>query len=93
MRIRDIGVAVDGPENTLLTAWQNGHSGILLLIFKQPGANVIDAVKRVQALLPHALASVPPSIKVDTVAESHDDHQGLGAGRGVHARCSPSRWW
>ncbi len=68
VRIRDIGVAVDGPENTLLTAWQNGRSGILLLIFKQPGANVIDAEQRVEALLPHALASVPPSIKVDTVA-------------------------
>jgi hydrophobe/amphiphile efflux-1 (HAE1) family protein len=68
VRIRDIGVAVDGPENNLLTAWQNGHNGILLLIYKQAGANVIDAVQRVQALLPHALASVPPSIKVDTVA-------------------------
>jgi HAE1 family hydrophobic/amphiphilic exporter-1 len=68
VRIRDIGVAVDGPENNLLTAWQNGHNGILLLIYKQAGANVIDAVERVQALLPRALASVPPSIKVDTVA-------------------------
>jgi hydrophobe/amphiphile efflux-1 (HAE1) family protein len=68
VRIRDIGVAVDGPENRLITAWQNGRQGILLLIYKQPGANVIDAVERVQALLPHALASVPPSIKVDTVA-------------------------
>ncbi len=68
VRIRDIGVAVDGPENTLLTAWQNGRNGILLLIYKQPGANVIDAEQRVEALLPHALASVPPSIKVDMVA-------------------------
>jgi len=68
VRIRDIGVAVDGPENTLLTAWQNGHYGILLLVYKQPGANVIDAEERVEKLLPHALASVPPSIKVDTVA-------------------------
>jgi len=68
VRIRDIGVAVDGPENTLLTAWQNGRRGILLLIFKQAGANVIDATQRVEALLPHALAAVPPSIKVDTVA-------------------------
>ena len=68
VRIRDIGVAVDGPENSLITAWQNGRQGILLLIYKQPGANVIDAVDRVQALLPRALASVPPSIKVDTVA-------------------------
>jgi len=68
VRIRDIGVAVDGPENTLLTAWQNGHNGILLLIYKQPGANVIESEQRVEALLPHALASVPPSIKVSTVA-------------------------
>jgi len=68
VRIRDIGVAVDGPENRLITAWQNGRNGILLLIYKAPGANVIEAVDRVQALLPHALASVPPSIKVDTVA-------------------------
>jgi len=68
VRIRDIGVAVDGPENDLLTAWQNGHDGILLLVFKQPGANVIEAEQRVQALLPHALAAVPPSIKVTVVA-------------------------
>ncbi len=68
IRIRDVGVAVDGPENTLLTAWQNGHSGILLLVYKQPGANVIDAEKRVEQLLPHAMASIPPSVKVDIVA-------------------------
>jgi multidrug efflux pump subunit AcrB len=68
VRIRDIGTAVDGPENTLLTAWQNGKNGILLLIYKQPGANVIEAEQRVEQLMPHALASVPPSIKVDTVA-------------------------
>jgi hydrophobic/amphiphilic exporter-1 (mainly G- bacteria), HAE1 family len=68
IRIRDIGVAVDGPENRLITAWQNGRNGILLLIYKAPGANVIEATEHVQALLPHALASVPPSIKVDIVA-------------------------
>ena len=68
IRIRDIGVAVDGPENTLLTAWQNGHSGILLLVNKQPGANVIDAEQRVENLLPHAMASIPSSIKVDIIA-------------------------
>ena len=43
VRIRDIGVAVDGPENNQLLGWQNGKPGILLLIYKQPGANVIDA--------------------------------------------------
>jgi HAE1 family hydrophobic/amphiphilic exporter-1 len=68
VRIRDIGIAVDGPENNLMTAWQNGHGGILLQVFKQPGANVIDAEQRVETLLPHAMASVPSSIKVDVVA-------------------------
>jgi hydrophobe/amphiphile efflux-1 (HAE1) family protein len=68
IRIRDIGVAVDGPENTLLRAWQNGRNGILLLVNKQPGANVIEAEQRVESLLPRAMASVPASVKVDIVA-------------------------
>src|SRR5271170_2853021 len=68
IRIRDVGVAVDGPENTQVRGFQNGKLGILLLVFKQPGANVIEAEQRVEALLPRALTSVPPSIKVDIVA-------------------------
>ena len=67
IRIRDIGVAVDGPENTQLTAWQNGKPGIMLQIFKQPGANIIEAVQKIDQLLPQILASVPPSIKVDRI--------------------------
>ncbi len=41
--------AVDGPENARLAGWQNGKRGIQLLIFKQPGANVIDTVERIKA--------------------------------------------
>ncbi len=69
VRIRDIGVAVDGPENNQLAAWQNGNSGIVLQVYKQPGANIIDVVKRVEATLPHAVMSIPPSIKVDKVID------------------------
>ena len=69
VRIRDIGVAVDGPENNQMTAWQNGHPGILLQVFKQPGANVIDTVNRIKAMMPHALASVPASVKVNLVMD------------------------
>ena len=69
VRIRDIGVAVDGPENTLIAAWQNGKTGILLLIYKQPGANVIDTVDRVKALLPHMQTQIPPSIKVEQIVD------------------------
>jgi hydrophobic/amphiphilic exporter-1 (mainly G- bacteria), HAE1 family len=69
VRIRDIGVAVDGPENTQMIAWQNGKPGILLQILKQPGANVIDTVHRIEELMPHALAAVPPSIKVEPIVD------------------------
>jgi hydrophobic/amphiphilic exporter-1 (mainly G- bacteria), HAE1 family len=69
VRIRDIGQAVDAAENNQLIGWQNGRPGILLQIFKQPGANVLATHERVEAQLPKALLSVPPSIKVDQVAD------------------------
>jgi hydrophobe/amphiphile efflux-1 (HAE1) family protein len=69
VRIRDIGVAVDAPENSQSVAWQNGKPGILLMIFKQAGANVIETNDRIRALLPKVLLSVPPSIKVEQVAD------------------------
>ena len=92
VRIRDIGVAVDGPENTLLTAWQNGRHGILLLIYKQPGANVIDAVQRVEALLPHAL---PRSRRRSRSTWSRTaPRPSRPRCRTSNSRwCSPSRWW
>jgi len=69
VRIRDIGVAVDGPEDHLALAFQNGKNGIMMQIFKQAGANVIETVESVNRLMPQALASVPPSIKVDTIID------------------------
>jgi hydrophobe/amphiphile efflux-1 (HAE1) family protein len=69
VRISDIGIAVDGPENRLLAAWQNGKRGILLVIFKQPGANVIDTVDKIKASLPRLEASIPPSIHVNVVMD------------------------
>ena len=67
VRIRDIGQAIRGPENTQMSAYQNGKPGVILMIFKQPGANVIDTVRRVKAILPSAMASIPPGIKVDLI--------------------------
>ncbi|MFG1201703.1 multidrug efflux RND transporter permease subunit [Xanthobacter aminoxidans] len=82
VRIRDIGRAVDGPENARLASWQNGKRGIQLIVFKQPGANVIDAVDRVKAAIPRLEASLPPGITVkiigdrtETIRASVDDVQ------------------
>jgi HAE1 family hydrophobic/amphiphilic exporter-1 len=69
IRIRDVGIAVDGPENSQIRGFQNGRLGILLLFYKQPGTNVIDAVKGIKAALPHVMTSVPPSLKVDQVLD------------------------
>jgi hydrophobic/amphiphilic exporter-1 (mainly G- bacteria), HAE1 family len=69
IRIKDIGVAVDGPENNQIRGWQNGKLGILLLVYKSAGTNVIDAVKSIRAALPHVMTSVPPSLKVDQVVD------------------------
>ncbi len=69
VRVKDIGQAVDGPENRLLAGWQNGKRGIILVVFKQPGANVIDTVDSIKAALPHLEASIPPSVKVDVIMD------------------------
>ncbi|WP_296582583.1 multidrug efflux RND transporter permease subunit [Xanthobacter sp.] len=82
VRIRDIGRAVDGSENARLASWQDGKRGIQLIVFKQPGANVIDALDRVKAAIPRLEASLPPGITVkiigdrtETIRASVDDVQ------------------
>ncbi|MBV8568776.1 MAG: efflux RND transporter permease subunit, partial [Methylobacteriaceae bacterium] len=62
VRVRDIGTAIDGAENTKLAAWAGSKRAILLPITKQPGANVIDTVNRVRAALPRLTAMIPQSI-------------------------------
>jgi len=69
VRVRDIGTAIDAPENTQLKGWAKGRPAILLLIYKQPGANVIDTVERVKAALPRLEASIPPTVKIGVVAD------------------------
>jgi hydrophobic/amphiphilic exporter-1 (mainly G- bacteria), HAE1 family len=69
VRIKDIGVAVDGPENRLIAAWQNGHAGVLLLINKAPGANVIETVNRIKSLIPHMQSQIPASIQIKEIVD------------------------
>ena len=69
VRVRDIGRAIDGPENQQLAGWQNGKRGIILMIFKQPGANVIETVDRIKAALPQLEASIPPSVHVNVIMD------------------------
>ncbi|HYB09178.1 MAG TPA: efflux RND transporter permease subunit, partial [Alphaproteobacteria bacterium] len=69
VRIRDIGQAIDGPENTKLAGTLNGvKRGIVLIITKQPGANVIDTVDRILAQLSQLRTAVPPAIDIEVLA-------------------------
>jgi hydrophobe/amphiphile efflux-1 (HAE1) family protein len=64
IRVRDIGQAVAGPTDNTIGAFQNGKRGILLVVYKQPGANVIETVDQIRALLPRLIRNIPPAINV-----------------------------
>jgi hydrophobic/amphiphilic exporter-1 (mainly G- bacteria), HAE1 family len=69
LRIRDVGQAVAGPEDMKQAAWADGQRGVFLVIFKQPGANVIDTVNRIKAQLPRLIATIPPAIKIKIISD------------------------
>jgi len=69
LRIRDIGRAVTGPEDAKQAAWANGKRGVFLVVFKQPGANVIETVDKIKSLLPRLVAAIPPAIKIDVISD------------------------
>jgi HAE1 family hydrophobic/amphiphilic exporter-1 len=69
VRVRDVGKAIDGPENNLIAGWYNQQRAIILAIQRQPGANVVDTVQRVKAMLPVLQASIPSAIKVNVISD------------------------
>ncbi|HZC97185.1 MAG TPA: efflux RND transporter permease subunit, partial [Bradyrhizobium sp.] len=69
VRVRDVGKAVSAPENDLIAGWYNQKRAIILAIQRQPGANVINTVNRVKAMMPVLQASIPPAIKVNVISD------------------------
>ena len=69
LRIRDIGKAVTGPEDAKQAAWANGKRGVFLVVYKQPGANVIETVDKIKSLLPRLVAAIPPSVKIGIISD------------------------
>ncbi|MGA3261902.1 MAG: efflux RND transporter permease subunit, partial [Bryobacteraceae bacterium] len=67
VRIADVGDAVDSVEDLRNAGYLNGSPSVLIVIFRQPGANIIDTVDRIRATLPQLKAAIPQSIDV-TVA-------------------------
>jgi hydrophobic/amphiphilic exporter-1 (mainly G- bacteria), HAE1 family len=69
LRVRDIGQAVTGPEDAKQAAWADGKRGVFLVVYKQPGANVIDTVDKIKALLPRLVAGIPAAIKINVMSD------------------------
>ena len=64
LRLKDVADIIDGAENERLAAWANDSQAVLLNVQRQPGANVINVVERIQALLPEVTASMPAGLDV-----------------------------
>ena len=64
IRIGDLGAAVDNVENVRTASWVGGEPAVLVDIQRQPGANIIQTVDRVKALLPRLRATLPSSVKL-----------------------------
>ena len=69
LRLRDVAQIVDDAENLRLAAWADTTAGVILNVQRQPGANVIQTVNRVKALLPKLQAALPASIDVKIIAD------------------------
>jgi multidrug efflux pump len=64
VRLSDVSTIVRGPENTKLGAWANTTPAIIINVQRQPGANIIQVVDRIQSLLPQITASLPSAVDV-----------------------------
>jgi multidrug efflux pump len=62
--LSDVATVLDDTENVRLAAWMNDAPAVIVNIQRQPGANIIDVVDKVKALLPTLRASMPSSIEV-----------------------------
>jgi multidrug efflux pump len=64
IRLTDVGEVVDANENIRNAGLANGKPSVLVVLYRSPGANIIDTVDRVYALLPELRAAIPPAIDV-----------------------------
>ncbi len=69
VRVRDVGQAVADQVDRTVAGYQNNRDGVILAVFKQPGANVIDTVDKIMAQLPRIRASMPPSIDIGVLSD------------------------
>jgi multidrug efflux pump len=69
VRLGDVGEVRDSVEDAHIFGLSNGKRAVIVLIWRQPGANIIETVDRVLATLPQLRASMSPAINIDVVSD------------------------
>jgi hydrophobe/amphiphile efflux-1 (HAE1) family protein len=69
VRLSAMGRAIDGVENTLQAGWANTNQAVLVIIFKQADANVIETVDRIKKELPNVAQWLPPAIHLTSLSD------------------------
>jgi multidrug efflux pump len=69
VRLADVAEVTDSVENVRNLGLANGRPSVLIIIFRQPGANIIDTTDNVKAALPHLLATMPADVNVAFVMD------------------------
>ena len=72
IRLGDVATVIESVENDRMAGWFNGKPAVLLNIQRQPGANIIEVVDAIHALLPGLKASLPPTIRLDVLTDRTD---------------------
>ena len=92
IRVRDIGNAINAPQDVTLGALHREQTAVMLLVFKQPGANVIDTVDQHQGGPGQSPLAHPARHSSRHHRRPHADHSRLGQGRRVHADAVLRAW-
>ena len=79
VRVSDVGQAVDSVEDIRNSGYANGKPSVLVIVFRQPGANIIDTVDGVRAALPQLKAAPAPIHQYAGSDGSDGHHPRLGA--------------
>jgi multidrug efflux pump len=69
VKLSDVANVQDSTENIRAAGFVNGQPSVLIIIFRQPGANIIDTVDRIRAAIPSLKASIPAAIDVKVVLD------------------------
>ncbi len=69
IRLGDLGKAFQSVENTRVAAWIDGERAVLLIVRREPGANIIEVVDEIKRLLPTLQSTISPSIKLQLVLD------------------------